>query len=75
MNKIAPKIAIIWINIILIIRPVVCSLDDDHSISVTPKYEAINNTVWREKEKIKKAVRNLVNFLLDLKDFLLENPR
>jgi len=66
VNKIAPKIAIICISIILIINPVVCSADDDHSISVTPKYDAINNTVWREKEKIKKAVRNLVNFLLDL---------
>ena len=66
MNKIAPTIAIICISIILIINPVVCSLDDDHSISVTPKYDAIKIIVWREKEKTKKAVRNLVNFLLDL---------
>ena len=37
----APAIATIWISKILIIRPDVCSLGLAHSISLTPKYDAM----------------------------------
>ena len=50
----------------LIIKPEVCSDELDHSISLTPKYEAMYNTVCNENENIKNANKNLVNLLLDL---------
>ena len=47
------------------IRPDVCSLGLPHSISLTPKYDAIYRTVCNENEKTKNANKNLVNLLLD----------
>ena len=41
----APPMATIWISKMLIINPDVCSLELLHSISLTPKYEAIYKIV------------------------------